>query len=112
MLSIVRLAEALGALFVLFLLGRFAGVVKRKVNDANVIRIPGHAGARHGLRHGHQRDLGVPDGARLPRDGHRHFGRLIQRHRDKETAIGTDVIARIDGGDVQIEQRLGYSGQK
>jgi len=39
MLSIVLLAKALGALFVLFLLGRFAGVVRRKVDDANVIRI-------------------------------------------------------------------------
>jgi MFS family permease len=39
MLSIAVLAKALGALFVLFLLGRFAGVVRRRVNDANVIRI-------------------------------------------------------------------------
>jgi MFS family permease len=39
MLSIAVLAKALGALFVLFLLGRFAGVVRRKVDDANVIRI-------------------------------------------------------------------------
>jgi len=42
MLSIpwlVPLVEALGALLVLFGLSRFAGVVKRKVNDPNVIRI-------------------------------------------------------------------------
>jgi MFS family permease len=39
MLSLVFLAKALGALFVLLLLGRFAGVVRRKVDDANVIRI-------------------------------------------------------------------------
>ncbi len=33
------LLKALGALFVLFWLGRFVGVVKRKVDDPNVIRI-------------------------------------------------------------------------
>ena len=35
----VLVLEALGALFVVLLLGRFAGVVRRKVDDANVIRI-------------------------------------------------------------------------